>query len=174
MAGHGYSAGSQGGHYGANHSHYNSSQSSYGGAEGRHSYHGHGQKYQPRQQYQVKKSGGAGSASSAASAQAKGSDGKTYNGGGKNGRSKDLDVRVKPFRLEKAPETSSKKAETASTPAAQDSKSVSTSSVKSIVRLKYEMCKNFRETGSCKYGDRCLFAHGDHELINRAPPAVVA
>lgn len=47
-----------------------------------------------------------------------------------------------------------------------------------IVRLKYEMCKNFRETGTCKYGDRCLFAHGDHELINRgatatssAPPA---
>ena len=40
------------------------------------------------------------------------------------------------------------------------------------------MCKNFRETGACKYGDRCLFAHGDHELINRgatatasAPPA---
>lgn len=47
---------------------------------------------------------------------------------------------------------------------------MSTSSVKSIVRLKYEMCKNFKETGSCKYGDRCLFAHGDHELINRAPP----
>ena len=52
---------------------------------------------------------------------------------------------------------------------AQDSKSISNSSVKSIVRLKYEMCKNFRETGACKYGDRCLFAHGDHELINRAP-----
>ena len=33
------------------------------------------------------------------------------------------------------------------------------------------MCKNFKETGNCKYGDRCLFAHGDHELINRAPVA---
>ena len=62
------------------------------------------------------------------------------------------------------------KAETTSGPAAQDTKSVSNSSAKSVVRLKYEMCKNFKETGSCKYGDRCLFAHGDHELINRGPP----
>lgn len=80
-------------------------------------------------------------------------------------------MRVKPFRLEKSEVKNTGKAETTSTPAAQDAKSASTSSVKSIVRLKYEMCKNFRETGSCKYGDRCLFAHGDHELINRAPPA---
>ena len=29
------------------------------------------------------------------------------------------------------------------------------------------MCKNFREKGVCKYGDRCLFAHGDHELTRR-------
>lgn len=35
------------------------------------------------------------------------------------------------------------------------------------VRLKYEMCKNFKEKGVCKYGDRCLFAHGDHELVKR-------
>lgn len=62
------------------------------------------------------------------------------------------------------------KVETTSVPAAQDAKSISNSSAKSIVRLKYEMCKNFKETGSCKYGDRCLFAHGDHELINRGPP----
>ena len=33
--------------------------------------------------------------------------------------------------------------------------------------MKYEMCKNFREKGCCKYGDRCLFAHGDHELTRR-------
>ena len=39
-----------------------------------------------------------------------------------------------------------------------------------IVRLKYEMCKNFREKGACKYGDRCLFAHGDHELTKRGSP----
>jgi hypothetical protein len=31
------------------------------------------------------------------------------------------------------------------------------------------MCKNFREKGVCKYGDRCLFAHGDHELVKRGP-----
>jgi len=40
-----------------------------------------------------------------------------------------------------------------------------------VVRLKYEMCKNFRETGACKYGDRCLFAHGAHELISRGGTA---
>jgi len=38
------------------------------------------------------------------------------------------------------------------------------------VRKKYEMCKNFREKGACKYGDRCLFAHGDHELTKRGSP----
>lgn len=27
------------------------------------------------------------------------------------------------------------------------------------------MCKNFKEKGSCKYGDKCLFAHGEHELF---------
>ena len=32
------------------------------------------------------------------------------------------------------------------------------------------MCKNFREKGACKYGDRCLFAHGDHELTRRGSP----
>ena len=31
------------------------------------------------------------------------------------------------------------------------------------------MCKNFREKGVCKYGDKCLFAHGDHELTRRVP-----
>ena len=35
-------------------------------------------------------------------------------------------------------------------------------------RLKYEMCKNWREKGQCKYGDKCLFAHGDHELTKRS------
>ena len=36
-----------------------------------------------------------------------------------------------------------------------------------VRRLKYEMCKNWREKGECKYGDRCLFAHGDTELTKR-------
>lgn len=26
------------------------------------------------------------------------------------------------------------------------------------------MCKNWREKGNCRYGDRCLFAHGTDEL----------
>ena len=30
------------------------------------------------------------------------------------------------------------------------------------------MCKNWRERGACKYGDKCLFAHGDHELTKRS------
>jgi hypothetical protein len=29
------------------------------------------------------------------------------------------------------------------------------------------MCKNWREKGVCKYGDKCLFAHGDKELTKR-------
>ncbi len=35
-------------------------------------------------------------------------------------------------------------------------------------RLKYEMCKNWREKGNCKYGDKCLFAHGTNELTKRS------
>lgn len=34
------------------------------------------------------------------------------------------------------------------------------------------MCKNFKEKGTCKYGDRCLFAHGDHELVKRVKAPV--
>ena len=37
-----------------------------------------------------------------------------------------------------------------------------------VRRLKYEMCKNWREKGSCKYGDKCLFAHGTSELTKRS------
>lgn len=35
------------------------------------------------------------------------------------------------------------------------------------VRRKYEMCKNWKEKGSCRYGDKCLFAHGEHELTRK-------
>ncbi len=35
------------------------------------------------------------------------------------------------------------------------------------VRTKYEMCKNWRDKGVCKYGEKCLFAHGDKELTSR-------
>ncbi len=51
--------------------------------------------------------------------------------------------------------------------ASASNQSTTTQAPKTYVRLKYEMCKNFREKGVCKYGDRCLFAHGDHELIKR-------
>ena len=30
------------------------------------------------------------------------------------------------------------------------------------------MCKNWREKGQCKYGDKCLFAHGSSELTKRS------
>ena len=33
------------------------------------------------------------------------------------------------------------------------------------------MCKNFKEKGICKYGEKCLFAHGEHELSKREPVA---
>ena len=29
------------------------------------------------------------------------------------------------------------------------------------------MCKNWREKRTCRYGDKCLFAHGEHELSRR-------
>ena len=47
-------------------------------------------------------------------------------------------------------------------------KTSSTSSQPVVRRLKYEMCKNWREKGHCKYGDKCLFAHGEHELTKRS------
>jgi hypothetical protein len=31
------------------------------------------------------------------------------------------------------------------------------------------LCKNFGAKGNCKYGDKCTFAHGEHEL--RGKPA---
>lgn len=30
------------------------------------------------------------------------------------------------------------------------------------------MCKNWREKGSCRYGDRCLFAHGNDEIAGKS------
>ena len=31
-------------------------------------------------------------------------------------------------------------------------------------RFKTEICRNFKEKGTCLYGDLCQFAHGKHEL----------
>merc|ERR1711955_181186 len=38
-------------------------------------------------------------------------------------------------------------------------------------RYKTEMCRPFQENGSCKYGEKCQFAHGSQEVrnINRHP-----
>jgi hypothetical protein len=38
-------------------------------------------------------------------------------------------------------------------------------------RYKTELCRSYDETGLCKYGDKCQFAHGFHELrsLNRHP-----
>lgn len=33
-------------------------------------------------------------------------------------------------------------------------------------RYKTELCRPFEESGHCKYGDKCQFAHGSHELRN--------
>ena len=32
------------------------------------------------------------------------------------------------------------------------------------IKLKNELCRNFLETGFCKYHDKCQFAHGIQEL----------
>ena len=46
-------------------------------------------------------------------------------------------------------------------------KTTSAASQPVMKRLKYEMCKNWREKGECKYGVKCLFAHGEDELTKR-------
>ncbi|RKP13528.1 hypothetical protein BJ684DRAFT_4774, partial [Piptocephalis cylindrospora] len=30
---------------------------------------------------------------------------------------------------------------------------------------KTELCKSYSETGQCRYGERCQFAHGQEELL---------
>ncbi|XP_066300162.1 uncharacterized protein [Branchiostoma lanceolatum] len=37
---------------------------------------------------------------------------------------------------------------------------------RSLLQLKYktEMCLNFRSSGTCRFGDKCLYAHGEREL----------
>jgi hypothetical protein len=36
---------------------------------------------------------------------------------------------------------------------------------KTEVKYKTELCKNWIETGKCNYSIRCMFAHGNHELV---------
>ena len=33
-----------------------------------------------------------------------------------------------------------------------------------LSRFKTEICRNYKEKGSCLYADLCQFAHGKHEL----------
>ncbi|CAK91487.1 unnamed protein product (macronuclear) [Paramecium tetraurelia] len=37
----------------------------------------------------------------------------------------------------------------------------------SHVKFKTEMCKNWSILGKCNYGNKCQFAHGQNEMINR-------
>ena len=41
----------------------------------------------------------------------------------------------------------------------------------SAQRYKTELCRSYHETGLCKYGEKCQFAHGYHEIrsLNRHP-----
>jgi hypothetical protein len=39
---------------------------------------------------------------------------------------------------------------------------------KTEVKYKTELCKNWIETGRCNYSIRCMFAHGNHELVTDA------
>lgn len=39
-------------------------------------------------------------------------------------------------------------------------------SIPIIFRYKTELCRPFEEAGECKYGEKCQFAHGMHELRN--------
>ena len=44
--------------------------------------------------------------------------------------------------------------------------------VKSLDSLKKtRLCQEFVSSGACKYGERCTFAHGDHELRASVPMA---
>jgi hypothetical protein len=45
-----------------------------------------------------------------------------------------------------------------------NSSSASSSSSSAATRYKTELCRSFQENGTCKYGEKCQFAHGMHEL----------
>ena len=35
------------------------------------------------------------------------------------------------------------------------------------VKFKTELCKNYLKGNHCEFGDKCSFAHGHHELLER-------
>ena len=39
-----------------------------------------------------------------------------------------------------------------------------------VFKYKTKLCKNW-ESSSCRFGNNCLFAHGEHELRAKATPA---
>jgi len=36
------------------------------------------------------------------------------------------------------------------------------------------MCKNWSESGSCNYGDKCSYAHSEEEIRNSAEKRIIA
>lgn len=64
------------------------------------------------------------------------------------------------------PQTFQKRLSNPNLPVHSDSNSKVTSQ-----RYKTELCRSYDETGLCKYGEKCQFAHGYHELrsLNRHP-----
>lgn len=58
--------------------------------------------------------------------------------------------------VERRPPTSPTCATTPTSPASSVAQNSS--------RYKTELCRPFEESGTCKYGDKCQFAHGGHEL----------
>jgi hypothetical protein len=80
---------------------------------------------------------------------------------------------VKPFNLDDGVlnQEDSGQDKKSSSDAASPEKSEAASSKSSAIfkplMLKFELCKNFMEKGDCKYGPRCLFAHGEHEMFRR-------
>ncbi|KAL4480808.1 hypothetical protein ABPG72_001677 [Tetrahymena utriculariae] len=56
---------------------------------------------------------------------------------------------------------------TASVPATNTSSAASTNVIPEEAKYKTEMCKNWVENGKCNYGDKCKFAHGKNELVQK-------
>lgn len=51
-------------------------------------------------------------------------------------------------------------------PNAQSAAAVAAAAAAAATRYKTELCRSFQENGTCKYGDKCQFAHGHNELRN--------
>lgn len=69
------------------------------------------------------------------------------------------------------PGTDTKHCQNDISPSALNTSSSSSTSSVSSSRYKTELCRSFTESGMCKYGGKCQFAHGPEELrdLNRHP-----